>query len=955
MVFAYGSDPSQTGDWGVLKIKDYKLENGLTVWLNEDHSQPKVFGAVVVKAGAKDCPGTGIAHYFEHMMFKGTDHIGTVDYEAEKVLLDAIAMKYDELAATDDEAARARIQKEINELSIRSSEYVIPNEFDRLISRFGGSGLNAATSYDSTIYFNTFSPQYMPQWAEINSERLLNPVFRLFQNELETVYEEKNMYGDYIGKRVADELMARYFGPHPYAYPIIGSTQNLKNPRLTEMRKFFEAYYVASNMALILSGDFDTQQVMPILEKTFSRIRPGEAPRKEPVALPPFNGRECLTVKMPVPFIKAMGLGFRGVPANHEDKVTLGIAVNLLNNANGTGFLDRLMVEHKVMTAAAFNESMNEAGILAIAVMPKMIIQSNAKAEKLVWNEINRVKRGDFSDEMFNSLKLEQKRQYVSSLENLDSRAMVMMHLFSQGKNWDDYLREIHRIESITKEDVMRIAQKYFCENYLCVTKSTGKYPKDNLPKPGFAPVVPRHADAVSEYARKLEQIPTQPVVPHFVDFEQDVRIEELSPLATFYVTPNPLNDIFSFQIIYKTGYLEHPEAVQVSSYLQFLGTESMPYGEFRNRLQAIGSMLSFEVVADMFVMQVTGFDNHLDETLALAGDFIRHAKAENKQVRQVADDMQVAERAFVKSGDDMARALSEYVKYGDRSRYLNKLTLPQLKKMKGGDLMAVYDQIRNVECDLHYCGTLPMEEIVESVRRHIPLERTTVAGHSPFLRELRQYDKPAVFLLDMPDLAQSIIYSYVKGDPVDNERSRRAARLFSLYFGGDMSSLMFQEIREFRSLAYQASGRYHLPSPAHKGAPGYFMTRLSTQGDKTLDALEVLDSLIRQTPWKPEKVETVKQRLMNQILNDYPVFRSLSGKVAALRTEGYDHDPAKEFWQDLPEMGMQDMMRFYQEQIAGRPVVYMIAGDKRKIDLRKLAEYGTVEVVGKKDVFRVK
>ena len=270
MVFACCSYQSQAEDLNALKVKEYRLENGLTVWLNEDHSQPKVFGAVVVKAGAKDCPDTGIAHYFEHMMFKGTDRIGTLDYESEKVLLDSIAMKYDELAMTEDTAARARLQKEINELSIRSSEYVIPNEFNRLINRFGGSGLNAATPYDATIYFNTFSPQYMVQWAEINSERLINPVFRLFQSELETVYEEKNMYGDFIGGQVMDTLMARYFGPHPYAYPIIGSTKNLKNPRLTEMHKFFEDYYVASNMALILSGDFDAQQVMPILEKAFS-------------------------------------------------------------------------------------------------------------------------------------------------------------------------------------------------------------------------------------------------------------------------------------------------------------------------------------------------------------------------------------------------------------------------------------------------------------------------------------------------------------------------------------------------------------------------------------------------------------------------------------------------------------------------------------------------------------
>lgn len=953
MVFACCSYQSQAEDLNALKVKEYRLENGLTVWLNEDHSQPKVFGAVVVKAGAKDCPDTGIAHYFEHMMFKGTDRIGTLDYESEKVLLDSIAMKYDELAMTEDTAARARLQKEINELSIRSSEYVIPNEFNRLINRFGGSGLNAATSYDATIYFNTFSPQYMVQWAEINSERLINPVFRLFQSELETVYEEKNMYGDFIGGQVMDTLMARYFGPHPYAYPIIGSTKNLKNPRLTEMHKFFEDYYVASNMALILSGDFDAQQVMPILEKAFSRIRSGNAPKQEKVMLPPFNGRETMKVKFPIPFIKAMGLGFRGVSANHEDQVALNIAVNLLNNANGTGYLDKLMVEHKLMGALAINESMNEAGILAVAIMPKLLIQSYSSAEKMVWDEINRVKNGDFSDEMFNSLKLEQKRQYASSLENIDSRATIMMNLFSQGKSWNDYLNEVARIESITKEDVVRVAQKYFSNNYLCVTKSTGKYPKDNLPKPAFSPVVPRNADASSSYAKQLEKIPEQQVAPRIIDFEKDVKTSKLTPLVTLYTTPNPLNDIFTLNISYGIGALEQPELMQLTNYLQLLGTESLSFEQFRSRLQSIGSTLAFDVTPDAFVMKVTGFDNHIDETMELVGDFIRHAKADDKKLRQIVDDAKVSEKAFFKSGDNVASALLEQVKYGDQSRYLRKLSLSQIKKLKGKDMLAIYDKVRSVQCDLHYCGTLPVEKVIGTIRQHLPLERTTIASNSPYYRELKQYDRPTVFFIDMPDMAQSIVYGYVKGDPVDDKAFRHASRLFSVYFGGDMSSLMFQEIREFRSFAYRTSGRYQLPNHAHKGTAGSFTAMLSTQSDKTLDALGVLDSLIREMPLKPERVEAVKQTLVNRINNDYPPFRNLSEKVASARMEGFDRDPAEEFLRDIATMDMQDISRFYREQISGRPVVYVIAGNRKHIDMKKLAEYGTIIKVKKKDIYK--
>lgn len=953
MLFASCSNLFAAQNTKALEVKEHKLKNGLTVWLNEDHSQPKVFGAVVVKAGAKDCPDTGIAHYFEHMMFKGTDKIGTVDYDAEKTLLDSIALKYDELAATEDEAARSQIQKEINELSIRSSDYVIPNEFNRLISKYGGSGLNAATSYDATIYFNTFSPQYMSQWAEINSERLLNPVFRLFQSELETVYEEKNMYGDFIGGPVMDRLLARYFAPHPYAYPIIGSTKNLKNPRLTEMRKFFEEYYVASNMGLILSGDFDTEAVLPVLEKTFSRIRPGEAPKHDIVALPPFKGKEKMKIKFPVPLVKAMGMGFRGVPANHEDQVALAVAVNMLNNANGTGFLDKLMVDRKIMASMAMNESMNEAGILAVAVIPKLMFQTYGGAEKLVWKEINRVKEGDFSDEIFNSLKQEQRRQYASNLENIDSRARIMMSLYSQGKSWEDYLQEVSGIDALTKEDVVRVARKYFSENYLCVTKTTGKYPKDNLTKPDFSPIVPKNSEASSEYAKQLEQLPVQEVKPRFIDFQKDVETVSLTPLATLYATANPVTDIFTLNLVYQVGTLEQPKLMHLANYLQFLGTDSLSFHEFRTRLQVLGSTISFDATDKQFFMRITGFDKHFKETVQLAGDFIRHVKADDKQIRQVINDAKVTEKAFFESSDNIANALLEKVKYGEQSRFLTKLSLSEVKKLKGKELLDAFVQVRQTECDLLYCGTLPVAQVREEIEAFLPLKEITVAVNAPYHRDAKKYDKPTVYFMDMPTASQSIVYGYAKGEVTDDAWSRHAAQLFSVYFGGDMSSLMFQEIREFRSLAYRVSGRYILPPHKLEGKAGEFVTMLSTQSDKTLDALGIMNSLIHEMPEKEERISTVKQSIVNQVNNDFPSFREVPEKVAGFRRNGFDNDPSEALLSGISDMDMKDIIRFYRHNVRLKPVVYVIVGNSRRIDMKQLETYGNVIRLRKKDIYK--
>lgn len=953
MIFASCSSFLSAANVEALQVKEFKLKNGLTVWLNEDHSQPKVFGAVVVKAGAKDCPDTGIAHYFEHMMFKGTDQLGTTGYKEEKVLLDSIASSYDSLAVTEDVKQRERIQKEINQLSVRASAYVIPNEFNKLITKYGGSGLNAATSYDATIYFNTFSPQFMEQWAEINSERLVNPVFRMFQSELETVYEEKNMYGDFIGGQVIEKLLARYFAPHPYAYPILGSTKNLKNPRLTEMRNFFENYYVASNMGLILSGDFDAETVLPILEKTFSRIRQGEAPQKKQVPLPPFNGRERMKVKFPIPFLKVMGLGFRGVPANHEDKVALNVAVNLLNNNNGTGYLDKLMVDHKVMASMALNESMNEAGILAVAVVPKLLVQTYASAEKLVWREINRIREGDFSDDTFNSLKLEQKRLYASALESIDSRAAVMMNLFSQGKNWKEYLDEIARIDAMTKDDVIQVARKYFNENYLCVTKKTGKYKKEHLPKPDFAPVVPRNADVSSGYAKKLESIPVQQMRPKVIDFEKDIHISSLTPWVDLFTVVNPLNDIFTVDLSFEAGILEYPALREAVVYLPLLGTGSLSFEVFRSRLQSLGSTITFDVDDQIFSVKITGFDRYFKETMVLTGDFFRHVKADNKKMRQVMDNAKVMRKAFFKSNDNVALAALEKVKFGDASRFLNKLSLSDIKKMKGKDLVELFDKVRRIECSIHYCGALPADEVSTLLKEYLPLDEVQVASLTPVYRELKSYEKPVVYFVNMPDVSQNIVLGYVKGKGTDEDRSRYASRLFSVYFGGDMSSLMFQEIREFRSFAYRASGRYSLPPKIRKGKEGDFVTMLSTQSDKTCDALSVLDSLIRKMPVKEERLDATKQNIINQINNDYPSFRDISKKVARYRKEGFKQDPAQGLLLEINGMGMEDIVGFYKEHIQNRPIVYVIVGNEKRMDFHKLSSFGTVVKMKMKDIYR--
>jgi predicted Zn-dependent peptidase len=933
-------------------VKEYVLDNGMTVWLNEDHNQPKIFGAVVVKAGAKDSPNTGIAHYFEHIMFKGTDKIGTVDYAAEKVYLDKIAEKYDLLANTKNDINRNEIQQEINELSILASDYVIPNEFDKLITRYGGSNLNAATSYDYTVYHNLFLPQYIEQWAELNSERLINPVFRMFQSELETVYEEKNRRDDMMFNQAIEKALELYFYPHPYAYSIIGSAENLKNPSLSKMRSFFKKYYVASNMGLILSGDFDTKSTLPILKKAFSRIPKGEKPAQYIVNVPPFRAREKHSVKIPIPIMHVMALGFRGVPANHPDRMALNIAISILSNTNGTGYLDQLMVQRKLMAAMAGGETFNEAGMLGFIIIPG-IMNTYRQAEKLVCKQINRLKRGDFSDEMFESLKQEQIRKYTSSLEDIDSRSQIMIRLFTQNKKWDSYLTELRKMDSFTRDDMIKVINKYLNNNYMIVCKKTGKYIKEYLAKPGFSPIIPKHTNSSSRYAKKMESLPVQEVKIRYLDFDKDIQTIPLTPKATLYVTENPVNSIFSLKLSFEIGMLEFPMLKYLPGYLSLLGTGKYSSNEFRTKLQVLGTLMHFEITDNRFLIKISGFDKYLEETLILLNDFMQNVKYDRKKLKTIIHNEKVGKKAFFKSSTDVAEALFEYVRYGINSRFLTQPSLKEVKKLKENELIELFHDIKKIKCNFHYCGTKEASFVVGKLKEHVFLEDITKESNIPYYREPLIYDKPLIFFYDMNDIYQNIVYGYQVNGAMPTIEERCAAHLFTEYFGGGMSSLLFQEIREFRAYAYHTSGAVQLPAYCFPDKPASFVTFLATQADKTVDAMTVLDSVVQNMPVHPEKIEPVIKSIINDTNNGYPSFRNISTKIVKSIQNGYKDDPNKILLQKVKNMTIDDVIKFHKTYIKNKITVYAIVGNSMKINMDRLSSFGNIIRIQRSDFYR--
>ena len=935
-----------------LNVKEYTLSNGLTVWLNEDHSQPKVVGSIIVKAGAKESPNTGLAHYFEHIMFKGTTKIGTTNYPEEKVWLDSISSKYDELAETTHQAKRLEIQKEINELSIKAADYVIPNEFNRLISQYGGTALNAGTSWDYTMYFNTFTPQYIAQWCELNSERLINPVFRMFQSELETVYEEKNMYADMLGYQAVEKIIENFFKPHPYQYPIIGSTENLKNPKLSEMEEFFNTYYVASNMGLVLSGHFDADEVLPIIEKTFGKIKKGAIVKQDLEMPSPINGKVDLKVKFPIPFVRANALLWRGVPSNHPNEVALNLAMSLLSNENKTGMLDQLTIDGKLMMSAGISLSLNDGGIIALLAIPRIPFQTYRSTQKHVFDAINKVKSGDFSDKMFQSLKLEHQRNYLLELESLDKRNQKMIEVFAKGLSWSDYLEQAKKIETITKKDVIAIANKYFTNNYFDVKKKTGKYPNDKIEKPPFKAIETTNRDGESEYSKWLETIESTDFTPRYLNFEDDVVAIEIdnNRLVTLYHTPNEINNLFNLTLKFEIGSRELPTLTPLESYLNYIGTDKFKVDEFNKKLQELGSTLNFRVGASQFTISVSGFDEYFEETFDLVTHFLTNLEADKSKLKKLTKEKSLEDKAIKKSSDELSKAMLEKVKYGDKSNYLTRLSLKELKEVSANQFIADLQKVLSTECNFHYSGTLSAADVSSVITEHFPIKNVTVQSVNPVFRDGFVYSNTKVFFFHDPKATQSIVQAYLTGPVQNTVQDNLLSQLFNTYFGSGMSSLMFQEIREFRSLAYRASSTMQNPPIKLKEKAMLFNMLLSTQADKTTDALQALRSLLEDMPLSEKRLDAAKESLINQAQSAYPNFREKSELIAQYKQLGYTHDPNKQLVDEVSKMTLSDIKSFYTKYIQEQNVVYVVIGNKNKIDMTQLQQVGEFEEMKLKD-----
>ncbi len=928
-----------------LLVEKYTLSNGLTVYLNEDHNLPSVYGGVAVNAGGKYDPAdnTGMGHYLEHMLFKGTETMGTVDFQKEKPYLDRINRLYDSLGMTKDEEQRKKIQLLINETGIKAAEYAVPNDMDRLLKSFGSTGVNAFTAFELIFYHNTFPANEMEKWLTMYSDRFQNPVFRLFQSELEVVYEEKNRGQDNMGTAIFETFLSSFFKKHPYGQSIIGKTEHLKNPSLNKMYEYYNTYYVPNNMALILCGDFDSEAIKPLIEKKFGGWKRKELPVFNAPKEDPFKGKEIINARLSP--VKIGIVGYRSVPNGHPDQFGMEVVSHLLSNGNQTGLLDKLTTDRKLMVAQTFPLQLNDEGAYIVIMVPKIVGQSLKKAEGLILEEMNKIKKGNFSLAQLNAAKQQLKMQFYRNLEENESRGVQIANLFTQKMEWETYLNYPQMIDRLTQEDIVRIANQYLGENYLKLNSKMGFPKKDKLNKPEFKPVIPKDGLS-SEYANNFKKIPSGKIKEPFIQFDKDISLTKSVGEGLYYVQ-NPVNDIYSLTIRYKTGFLKNRNLSKVAEYLNLAGAESLPFLRFKTQLDSLGCSINFAAGEEDFEVEIEGIENNFPAAIALVGNMMKSPEINETKIKNLVNNAQFEPRLFKREKEQIGVALRDYAMYGEKSSYLNRLTLKEIKALTASLLVEDWKKVMSEKPEFHYVGRMPEKEVVKLVMENIP-----AAGKSSSEEEkvLMPCTENTILMLDDKKARQSHIWFYIPGNDyhINDEYQMDA---FNSYFGGDMSALMFQEIREFRSLAYATRGTYSKPPKASQ--KGYFAGYIGCQGDKTLEAIQTLQEMLVNLPQKPDRMEAIRSGLIAKIPSNKPEFRALIPTLRRWQEFGYKEDPSIAKSHGYPNLTFQDIVQFYNNNLKGKPMIITIVGDKSKFDLDKLQKFGKIKNIELKEIYR--
>ncbi len=932
-----------------LKTRIYTLKNGMKVYLSVYKDAPRIQTFIAVKAGSKNDPpnATGLAHYLEHMVFKGTDTYGTKDFKKEEAEIKKIENLYEVYRQTKDEAKRKIIYHQIDSVSGVAAKYAIANEYDKMLATIGADGTNAFTSFDQTVYVNDIPANQIDTWLKIEAERFRKPVLRLFHTELEAVYEEKNRSLDNDNDKVYDAIMSGLFKNHTYGtQTTIGTIDHLKNPSLIEINKFYNKYYVPNNMAIIMSGDFDPDKVIIDIEKHFGSYaaKPVEDYSYKPEE--PITSKIVKTVVGPDP--ASVNLAWRTAGEGTTDADMGDLMAAILYNGTA-GLMDiNLNQAQKVLNSNNIFYVLKDYAMFGMTGEPKQG-QSLEEVEQLLLSQIELVKKGEFPDWLLQAVITDLKLRKTKELEQNSSRAFEMLDAFVNNIKWQKSVDRIERISKITKKEIVDFANKNFTNsNYVAVYKKTGENaPAEKVVKPAITPIeVDR--DHSSKFVQTINVAVPSKIEPKFLDYEKDILKSTLKSNIPLLYNKNNENKLFELYYKFEMGKNNDKLLPIAVKYIPYLATEGMDAAKIKQEFYRLGCSFNVFSDGDNTWISLVGLNDNFETALKLFEKILDKPVVDETVLKNLLADI-------IKSRNDLKlqkevilhSAMLNYARFGAVNPFTYLLTEEEINKITTTDIKNKIKSLISFEHRVLYYGPSELEEVKSMVNSYhnVPEKLSAIPPTYNFVE--RTLDK-TVYVVDF-DMTQVEILMLSNGIKYDPNNVPVIA-LYNNYFGGGMSSIVFQDLRESKALAYSTGSGYSAPNKFNKN---YFNSSyIGSQADKLSEAMKGLSDLLNNMPRSEAGFNSSKELILQEMRTHRVTKSDIFFNYLSAENMGNKIDIRKDIYQKVQNYKFEDIEKFQKENVKGKPVTVLVLGKKENLDLKVLEKYGTVKFLTLKEVF---
>ncbi|MEN3041503.1 MAG: insulinase family protein [Bacteroidia bacterium] len=937
----------------IRQVHVYRLPNQLTVVVSPNTASPKAFVMIATRAGSKNDPAdnTGLAHYLEHMLFKGTDRYGTKDYDRERVYLDTIEALYEKYNKTKDSLQRLVIYRQIDSVSQLAAQWAIPNEYDRMASALGAQGTNAFTSFEVTAYINEVPSHKVRQLLRLEAERFRRPILRLFHTELEAVYEEKNIAIDNESRELSEKVLAALFPDHPYGtQTTIGTIEHLKNPSISAIKRYYDTYYVPNNMVIIVVGDVQPKQVVEWVEEYWSGFQPKPIPPfPYPKGAPsPIKRRTVVEVVGPqAPYVQ---LAFRMPPASTREAQILRVLDQILSNTV-TGLLDEWLVyTHKVKSAGSSPMFLHDHSVHYIYAEPKPG-QSLEEVEKLLWGAIRRIQKGDFDEKLIQAAVNDLLFAEMKSWRENTSRAQALLDIFIKQKNWSEALYETSKLYSISKKDIVEFARKYYSsKRHVVAYKRQGERPKlPKVPKPPITPLSIERREA-SSFAQAFlaEAREAELPAPEFLSFDSVLQKGSLQQRAPFYAIQNRDDSLFTLIWYLPLGSAHDKWIPLLMSYYEKVGPRGMSIQEFRRRLFLLGGRISFSGGERESYILVEGLTQNLPQIAALVDSLLKMPEADEETWSFLRANILKNRTDAKKNPATIQSMLSAYGLYGSEHPRKHVPSERELQQMTAAELARRAAELWEYPWEMYYDGPggVAVAPMLEKAIRVPDAWRPPIAPKQFVMQETPGKE---VYFVHFP-MVRALMQWIHRSVPYRRELYPLSV-YFTEYFGGGMSAVVFQEIREAKGLAYSASA--YFATPSRPDLHMYFVGSISTQADKLIESYEAMELLIDSLRVVPSLAEVARQSLQAQLVSERIRHERIFFSYWDARRFGLTRERRADLWEALPHLSDKDLTEFHRTYLQHKPRLLLLIGDQTRLPLDKLREKGlTIREVKLEEIF---